>query len=110
MNSRWMVRAATVTLVLLAAQLTGCGKKQTALTREEFRKATLGATLDDVRARFGPPDRVRHDGPEWVYEARTIDPATGQKDAWAALLHSDNRVTEVRFWPGPPAKKRQAPH
>lgn len=103
--------AAVVILVACCVVLAGCsregkrdGVKQVAkknadgkqlYTREEFRQAFLGATLEEVRAKLGAPDKVDIAEDRWEYFGRTMHPDTGEIDRYVSISHKDGRVVSA---------------
>jgi hypothetical protein len=84
-------------LLFVAMVLAGCGRLQAPrpagpIPQETFRADVLGARLDDVRDRYGPPDHVF--GNRWVYEKRTKGP-DGRLDPSVTLDTRGDRVVDV---------------
>src|SRR5437879_1990522 len=68
------------------------------MSREDFKKAFLGLTLDEVRKKLGAPDDIERAGPEdplegyWRYQKKTVNPETKQPDQNVYLWWQRDRV------------------
>ncbi len=103
-----MSRASAVCLLLLALVLAGCDRGKDAgnpgtnkpggkriYTRQEFQKEFLGATLDEVRAKLGPPDEVIASEDRWEYRKRTRNGRAGEVDDYVSISHKAGRVVSA---------------
>jgi hypothetical protein len=78
-----------------AATVAGPVKKT--YTREEFKKAVMGKTMEEVRALLGAPDKTRDAAGgvvRWHYNQRTVDPVTGKPDIFAEVNFDKSGVAE----------------
>lgn len=70
--------------------------------REDFKKALVGLTPDEVRKKAGNPDAsFEVGGPRnkitWSYRGKTTDPAVGKPDVIANVNFEDGVVISVTF-------------
>ena len=75
--ARFAVRSALVLVPLLL--VSGCGN---VYSREDFTKAVVGKSDEEVQQQFGKPDAVESSGAEkvtWVYNHKTFDLAHQNK-------------------------------
>jgi hypothetical protein len=107
-----MRRTLTLAVAVLLLAVLGCGGKQI-YPRDEFKKAFLGASANEVRAKLGAPDHIDvGDVVIWVYNNRTKDNA-GNVDRTVSLILEQDRVTNIDFWgatpsnPQPPAPPKR---
>lgn len=68
------------------------------MTRDEFRKAVVGKTPDEVIATVGRPDRTDDlGGIAWYYRDRTRDPVSLKTDSSAQVVFENGRVVRVNY-------------
>lgn len=71
---------------------------QPTMARDEFKKAVIGRTPEEVTAAVGRPDRTVGDSdPTWFYSNRTIDPANGKVDGMIRVRFTGGKVSGVVF-------------
>lgn len=77
----------------------GRGPAPAVVPREEFRKALLGKTPDEVIRAVGRPEDTTDDGGRqmWTYRGRTKDPVTGNVDSAAFVHFKGGRVSSVDY-------------